>query len=66
LADAPREKLSTRFPKQAPVPEGTVGSEAKLRREILQLSLFPNLVNKKAMMRSPGNVDFGEDHMIPC
>ena len=51
--------------KQAPIPKGTVGPEEKLRKSILQLSLFPNVVNKRGMKRSPGNVDFGEDHMIP-
>ena len=50
--------------KQARVPKGTVAPETKLRKEILQLSLFPNVVNKRGMKRSPGNVDFGEDHMI--
>jgi hypothetical protein len=51
--------------KQARVPKGTVAPENKLRKSILQLSLFPNVVNKRGMKRSPGNVDFGDEHMIP-
>lgn len=50
--------------KQAPVPKGTVGPQEKLRRSILQMSLFPNVVNMRANKRNPGNVDFGEDHMM--
>jgi hypothetical protein len=66
LKDAPREKLSRRFPKQAPVPKGTVGNAEKMRREILQLSLFPDIYTKVKRVQHPGNTDFGEPHDQEC
>lgn len=66
MADAPREKLSRRFPKQAPIPEGTVGNADKMRREILQLSLFPDIYTKVKRVQHPGNTDFGEAHDQEC
>ena len=62
---APREKLRSRFPKQSPVPEGTVDAEQKLRIEILQLSLFPDIYTKVKRVQHPGNTDFGEPHDNP-
>ena len=44
---------------QAPIPEGTVGKEQKMRETILQLSLAPTIYRKKARVHHPGNVDFG-------
>ena len=66
LKGAPREKLSSRFPRQAPVPEGTVGNADKMRREILQLSLFPDIYTKVKRVQHPGNTDFGEPHDQEC
>jgi len=48
--------------KQARVPKGTVAPETKLRKEILQLSLFPDIYTKVKRVKNPGNVDFGEMH----
>jgi hypothetical protein len=48
--------------KSAPVPTGTVGECNTLRKRILQLSLFPDIYDKRANSRHPGNVDFGEAH----
>lgn len=50
--------------KEAPVPKGTVGECNTLRKHILQLSLFPDIYDKRANKRSPGNVDFGDKHTI--
>ena len=50
--------------KEAPVPTRTVGECNTLRKRILQMSLFPDIYDKKANKRSPGNVDFGEPHDI--
>ena len=44
----------------APVPTVTVGRCNTLRREILQLSLFPDIYDKVKKVHHPGNVDFGE------
>lgn len=66
IVDAPREKLSRRFPKQAPVPEGTVGNADKMRKEILQLSLFPDIYTKVKRVQHPGNTDFAEPHDQMC
>ena len=48
--------------KEAPIPTGTTGRSQTLRERILQLSLFPDIYDKRAKLRSPGNVDFGESH----
>jgi hypothetical protein len=66
IMGAPREKLSRRFAKQAPVPEGTVGNADKMRKEILQLSLFPDIYTKVKRVQHPGNTDFGEPHDQEC
>lgn len=50
--------------KEAPTPKGTVGQCQTMRERILQLSLFPDVYDKRAKLRSPGNVDFGEAHNI--
>jgi hypothetical protein len=50
--------------KEAPVPKGTVGGCQTMRERILQLSLFPDIYDKRGKSRSPGNVDFGEPHNI--
>lgn len=50
--------------KQAPVPTATVGKTDSMRKRILQLSLFPDIYDKRGKSRSPGNVDFGESHKI--
>jgi len=52
--------------KQAGVPKGTVAPERKLRKEILQLSLFPDIYTKVKKVQHPGNVDFGEAHIQPA
>ena len=44
----------------APIPKRTVGKCNTLRKEILQLSLFPDIYDKNKKVRHPGNVDFGE------
>lgn len=44
----------------APVPKRTVGKCDTLRKEILQLSLFPDIYDKHKKVHHPGNVDFGE------
>jgi len=48
--------------KEAPIPTGSVGKSDTMRKRILQLSLFPDIYDKRGYMRSPGNVDFGESH----
>ena len=50
--------------KEAPVPTGNVGPCDTMRKKILQLSLFPDPYDKRAKLRNPGNVDFGEPHKI--
>jgi hypothetical protein len=50
--------------KDAPPPKGTTGKSTTLRERILQLSLFPDIYDKRGKSRSPGNVDFGEPHNI--
>jgi hypothetical protein len=35
-----------------------------MRERILQVSLFPDIYDKRGKSRSPGNVDFGEPHAI--
>ena len=50
--------------KPAPTPTGTTGECDTLRKKILQMSLFPDIYDKRAKLRSPGNVDFGEPHKI--
>jgi hypothetical protein len=46
--------------KQASVPKGTVAPADKLRKSILQLSLFPDIYTKVKKVHHPGNVDFGD------
>jgi hypothetical protein len=48
----------------APIPERTVGQCTTMRERILQMSLFPDIYDKRGKLRSPGNVDFGESHNI--
>lgn len=50
--------------KSAPVPKGTTGRPTTMRERILQVSLFPDIYDKRGKSRSPGNVDFGEDHLL--
>jgi hypothetical protein len=50
--------------KEAPTPKGTTGRATTLRERILQMSLFPDIYDKRGKSRSPGNVDFGEPHNI--
>ncbi len=50
--------------KEAPTPKGTVGKPQTMRERILQVSLFPDIYDKRGKSRSPGNVDFGEAHKI--
>jgi hypothetical protein len=50
--------------KEAPIPTRSVGETSTLRKRILQLSLFPDIYDKRAKLRSPGNVDFGDPHAI--
>ena len=50
--------------KDAPTPTGTVGKCQTLRERILQVSLFPDIYDKRGKLRNPGNVDFGEPHKI--
>jgi hypothetical protein len=50
--------------KEAPTPKGTVGRPQTMRERILQVSLFPDIYDKRGKSRSPGNVDFGEPHAI--
>jgi len=50
--------------KEAPTPTGTVGECNTMRKRILQMSLFPDIYDKRANKRSPGNVDFGDSHSI--
>ena len=45
----------------APTPKSTVGACNTMRERILQMSLFPDIFDKKKP-RHPGNVDFGESH----
>ena len=48
----------------APTPKRTVGQCSTMRERILQMSLFPDIYDKRAKLRSPGNVDFGDSHNI--
>jgi hypothetical protein len=48
--------------KSAPIPTSTVGVCDTMRKRILQMSLFPDIYDKRAGTRHPGNVDFGEPH----
>lgn len=48
----------------APTPKRTVGQCTTMRERILQMSLFPDIYDKRGKSRSPGNVDFGDDHKI--
>jgi hypothetical protein len=48
--------------KSAPIPTSTVGKCDTMRKRILQMSLFPDIYDKRAGTRQPGNVDFGESH----
>lgn len=48
----------------APTPKRTVGQCTTMRERILQMSLFPDIYDKRGKLRSPGNVDFGEAHNI--
>jgi hypothetical protein len=50
--------------KEAPTPKGTTGRPQTMRERILQVSLFPDIYDKRGKSRSPGNVDFGEAHVI--
>jgi hypothetical protein len=50
--------------KEAPVPTGSVGRAGTMRERILQLSIFPDIYDKRGKLRNPGNVDFGEPHKI--
>ena len=43
----------------APVPTRTVGKCTTMRERILQMSLFPDIYDRKKPVH-PGNVDFGE------
>ena len=43
----------------APTPKSTVGKCQTMRERILQMSLFPDIYDRKKP-RHPGNVDFGE------
>lgn len=45
--------------KSAPVPTATVGKCNTLRKQVLQLSLFPDIYDKHRKLHHPGNVDFG-------
>lgn len=44
----------------APIPKRTVGQCNTMRQRILQMSLFPDIYDKRAGTKHPGNVDFGE------
>jgi hypothetical protein len=46
----------------APIPKRTIGQTSTMRQRILQISLFPDIFDKRGKSRSPGNVDFGEAH----
>lgn len=35
-----------------------------MRERILQVSLFPDIYDRRGKNSHPGNVDFGEDHKI--
>ena len=43
----------------APIPKRTVGKCTTMRERILQMSLFPDIYDRKKPVH-PGNVDFGE------
>jgi hypothetical protein len=53
-----------KFMREAPVPKRTIGKPTTMRERILQISLFPDIYDKRGKSRSPGNVDFGEPHAI--
>ena len=46
----------------APTPKRTVGSCQTMRQRVLQMSLFPDIYDKRAGTRHMGNVDMGESH----
>ena len=46
--------------KEAPVPKGSVGECNSMRKRILQMSLFPDIYDKRGNTGNPGNVDFGK------
>jgi hypothetical protein len=48
--------------KEAPAPTGTVGKCMTMRERILQMSLFPDIYDKRAGLRHVANVDMGESH----
>jgi hypothetical protein len=48
----------------APIPKQNVGACNTMRKRILQMSLFPDIYDKRGKSRSSGNVDFGEAHVI--
>lgn len=43
----------------APTPKGSVGQCTSMRQRILQVSLFPDIYDKRGMSKYMGNVDFG-------
>lgn len=43
----------------APTPKRTVGQCSTMRQRILQMSLFPDIYDKRGMSKYPGNIDFG-------
>lgn len=45
--------------KEAPTPKGTVGTCNSMRDRILQMSLFPDIYDKRGKSHYPGNIDFG-------
>ena len=45
--------------KEAPKPRGTVGKCSSMRERILQMSLFPDIYDKRGKSHYYGNVDFG-------
>lgn len=44
---------------EAAIPTGSVGGCKTMRERILQLSLFPDIYDKRGHSKYPGNVDFG-------
>ena len=48
--------------KQAPIPKRNVGSCQTMRERVLQMSLFPDIYDKRGGTRHIGNVDMGESH----
>ena len=45
----------------APTPTATVGACDTMRKRILQVSLFPDIYDKKKKVVDPGNVAFSKD-----